>query len=305
MKNRMVNRYVKLFIFHFSFLTFLLAQWGWGEADAVETVENGAVNYSNGWVTATGIGAISPLAQNPGMARATAVRAAKVDAWRNLLEAVMAVTVTSETTVRGSAIENDVIKTKVEGMVKGAKMLDLNGDGQVDYNNDIRYLSDTSIEIEMGVHLSGISTIVLPPVGYLAAPPAAPPATPGAPTTTEAAPTPRPGTITGIIVDARGLGIRPAMSPRILDQTGQPVYGPGNFTREYATKFGVAGYSKDLEKAQQDPRVTGNPLVVKGVGVHGTNKTDIVIASSDAFRVKNADQSGGFLANCKVMILLD
>lgn len=298
MTTRTLRRYFALFILHFSFCTFLFGQWGWGANDAVEPVENGAINYSNGWVTAAGIGAISPLAQNPGMARATAVRAAKIDAMRNLLEAVMAIRVSSETTVRGAAVENDVIKTGVEGMVKGAKMLDINGDGEVDYAGDIRYLSDTSIEIEMGVHMSGISSVVLPPIGYAPAPATGR-------TTGEAIPTPRPGTITGLIVDARGLGIRPAMSPKIVDQSGQPVYGPGNFTREYAVKFGVVGYSKDLQTAQADQRVTGNPLVVKGIGVQGANNTDVVIANADVFKVKNADQSGQILSNCRVMILLD
>ncbi len=277
-------------------------QWGWGANDAVEEVENGAMNYSNGWVTATGIGAISPLAQNAGMARATAVRAAKIDAMRNLLEAVMAVTVTSETTVRGSAVENDVIKTSVEGMVKGAKMLDLNGDGKVDYSSDIRYLSDTSIEIEMGVHMSGISSIIYPTTGYaVAPPPAAEVETP----TPEIVPTPKPTTITGLIIDAQGLEVRPAMSPTIVDQNGSVVYGQGNFTREYAINYGVAGYSKDLAKAMEDPRVVGNPMVIKATGIEGTNKTDIVVAASDVFKIRDADRTGQFLSNCRVMIVLD
>ena len=274
--------------------------WGWGSNDAVQQVDNGAMNYSNGFVVATGIGAISPLAQNPGMARATAVRAAKVDAMRNLLEAVMAITVSSETTVRGAAIENDVVKTSVEGMVRGARMRDIDGDGRGS-NSDIRYLSDTSIEIEMEVHMSGISEVILPSAGFAPAPVAG-----GAPAPAPAAPAaPRPGTVTGLIVDARGLGLRPAMSPKIVDQNGGVVYGPGNFTREFAVKFGVAGYSKNLEQAQQDPRVVGNPLVVKGVGVQGANKADLVLATGDVSRVKGADSSGKFLSNCKVMILID
>ncbi len=272
--------------------------WGWGSNDAVQQVDNGAMNYSNGFVVATGIGAISPLAQNPGMARATAVRAAKVDAMRNLLEAVMAITVSSETTVRGAAIENDVVKTSVEGMVRGARMRDIDGDGRGS-NSDIRYLSDTSIEIEMEVHMSGISEVILPPAGYAPAPVAGGAPAPAAPAA------PRPGTVTGLIVDARGLGLRPAMSPKIVDQNGGVVYGPGNFTREFAVKFGVAGYSKNLEQAQQDPRVVGNPLVVKGVGVQGANKADLVLATGDVSRVKGADSSGKFLSNCKVMILID
>ena len=294
-----MKRTLALLSFSFILLSSVQGQgWGWGSNDAVQQVDNGAMNYSNGFVVATGIGAISPLAQNPGMARATAVRAAKVDAMRNLLEAVMAITVSSETTVRGAAIENDVVKTSVEGMVRGARMRDIDGDGRGS-NSDIRYLSDTSIEIEMEVHMSGISEVILPPAGYAPAPVAG-----GAPASAAPA-APRPGTVTGLIVDARGLGLRPAMSPKIVDQNGGVVYGPGNFTREFAVKFGVAGYSKNLEQAQQDPRVVGNPMVVKGVGVQGANKADLVLAVGDVSRVKGADSSGKFLSNCKVMILID
>ncbi len=296
-----MKRTLALLSFSFILLSSVQGQgWGWGSNDAVQQVDNGAMNYSNGFVVATGIGAISPLAQNPGMARATAVRAAKVDAMRNLLEAVMAITVSSETTVRGAAIENDVVKTSVEGMVRGARMRDIDGDGRGS-NSDIRYLSDTSIEIEMEVHMSGISEVILPAAGFAPAPA---PTAGGAPA--PAAPAaPRPGTVTGLIVDARGLGLRPAMSPKVLDQNGGVVYGPGNFTREFAVKFGVAGYSKNLEQAQQDPRVVGNPMVVKGVGVQGANKADLVLAAGDVPRVKGADSSGKFLSNCKVMILID
>ena len=294
-----MKRTLALLSFSFFLLSSIQGQgWGWGSNDAVQQVDNGAMNYSNGFVVATGIGAISPLAQNPGMARATAVRAAKVDAMRNLLEAVMAITVSSETTVRGAAIENDVVKTSVEGMVRGARMRDIDGDGRGS-NGDIRYLSDTSIEIEMEVHMSGISEVILPPAGYAPAPVAGGAPAPAAPAA------PRPGTVTGLIVDARGLGLRPAMSPKIVDQNGGVVYGPGNFTREFAVKFGVAGYSKNLEQAQQDPRVVGNPMVVKGVGVQGANKADLVLAAGDVPRVKGADSSGKFLSNCKVMILID
>ena len=277
--------------------SFLSAQWGWGADDAVVEVDNGAMNYSNGWITATGIGGISPLAQNPGMARGMAVRAAKVDAMRNLLETVMAVAVTSETSVRGAAVENDVIKTKVEGMVKGARIRDINEDGRHD-TNDFRYLSDTSIEIEMEIHMSGISSIVLPPAGYAEAQAGA--ALPSAGTSA-----PTSGSTTGLIIDARGVGARPAMSPKIVDQNGGVVYGPSSFTRDYAIKFGVAGYSKDIETAKSDPRVVGNPLIVRGIGVQGSNGTDIVVANGDAATIRRAESSGKVLSSCKVMIILD
>jgi len=291
----MVMRFLLALIFVFS--SFLSAQWGWGSDDAVVEVDNGAMNYSNGWITATGIGGISPQAQNPGMARGMAVRAAKIDAMRNLLETVLAVAVTSETSVRGAAVENDVIKTKVRGMVKGARIRDINEDGRHD-TNDFRYLSDTSIEIEMEIHMSGISSIVLPPAGYAEAQAGVAPPSAGT-----SAPTS--GSTTGLIIDARGVGARPAMSPKIVDQNGGVVYGPSSFTRDYAIKFGVAGYSKDIEAAKSDPRVVGNPMVVRGIGVQGMNGTDIVVANGDAAGIRRAETSGKILSSCKVMIILD
>ena len=59
-----------------------------------------------------------------------------------------------------------------------------------------------------------------------------------------------------------------------------------DFTREYAINYGVAGYSKDLGKAMEGPRVVGNPPVIKGTGVEETNKTDGGVASSDAFKIR-------------------
>ena len=95
--------------------------------------------------------------------------------------------------------------------------------------------------------MSGISEIIMPAVGFA---PSAPPVAPGSPAPAVVPNTPQPGNVTGLIIDARGLGLRPAMSPKILDQNGSTVYGPGNFTREFAVKFGVAGYSKNLEQAK-------------------------------------------------------
>ncbi len=95
------------------------------------------------------------------------------------------------------------------------------------------------------------------------------------------------------------------MSPRILDQNGGVVYGPGNYTREYSIQNGVAGYAKGLDKAQADARVKGNPLVIKGMAASGANKTDVVIANADVMKVKNANSSHGVLRDCRVLFALD
>jgi hypothetical protein len=95
------------------------------------------------------------------------------------------------------------------------------------------------------------------------------------------------------------------MSPRILDQNGGVVYGPGNYTREYSIQNGVAGYAKGLDKAQTDDRVKGNPLVIKGVATSGANKADVVIGNSDVMKIQSANTTGGVLRDCRVLFVLD
>ena len=250
----------------------------------VTQLDKGSVNYSEQTISAIGIGFVPQNAINAGQARRLALRIAKQDALRQLIEIVNGVTLTSETTMSGAMV-NDVISTKVRGFIRGARQ-----------NGDPKYLSDTSVEVEYSVPMSGISDIILPPLTVPTAVPGEAAATPGTPTT---------GGITGVIIDARGLKARPAMAPRILDQNGNAVYGPGTYSREYAVKNGVAGYSKTLEAAQKDPRVMGNPLVVKGVATAGTNRTDITVSNADVSKIDSANRSYSVLKDCRVLILLD
>ena len=253
----------------------------------VTQLDNGSINYSDQTIAAVGIGFVPQNVINAGQARRMALRIAKQDALRQLIEIVNGVTLTSETTMSGAMVD-DVINTKVRGFIRGARQI-----------GDPKYLSDTSVEVEYSVPMSGISDIMLPPLTVAAAPTGA--AQPG----TGAATTPTTGGITGIIIDARGLKTRPAMAPRILDQNGNAVYGPGTYDRSYAVTNGVAGYSKSLEAAQKDPRVLGNPLVVKGVSTSGTNRTDIVISNADVSKIDLANRSYNVLKDCRVLILLD
>ena len=254
----------------------------------VTQLEGGSVDYSAQAINAVGIGFVPTNAVNAGQARRMALRIAKQDALRQLIEIVNGVTLTSETTMSGAMVD-DVINTKVRGFIRGARQV-----GQP------KYLSDTSVEVEFTVPMSGISDIILPPVTAPVAPAnnTVAPESVGSPTTAS-------GGVSGLIIDARGLSARPAMAPRILDQNGNAVYGPGKYDRKYAVTNGVAGYSKTLEAASQDPRVAGNPLVIKGLSTAGTNRTDITIANADVSRIDVADRNGNILKDCRVLILLD
>ena len=275
---------MKRFIYSIAFVFSGISAQG-----VVTQLDNGSINYSEQAITAIGIGFVPSNAVNAGQARRMALRIAKQDAMRQLIEIVNGVTLTSETTMSGAMVD-DVINTKVQGFIRGARPV-----GQP------KYLSDTSVEMEYSVPMSGISDIVLPPVTV--------PATTQAPNNNQPAAaannTTQAGGVTGIIIDARGLKARPAMAPRILDQNGNAIYGPGKYSRQYAVNNGVAGYSKTLESAQQDQRVVGNPMVVKGVGTSGTNRTDITISNADVSKIDMANRNYKVLNDCRVLILID
>lgn len=246
----------------------------------------GNINWQNQMIQATGIGAPNP---NVPMAaqRAGAIRAAELDALRQMLETVKGMSITSETTVRNAMVENDVIQTGVSGAVKNFK------------KTDIRYLSDGSVEVDVEIPLSGILLNQLLPQNTGTQQPG----------NFEYNEQPQSsftgGVVTGLIIDARGLGLRPALAPKIIDENGNEVYGTGYVSRDYAVQIGVVGYEKDITRAQSNDRVKGSPAIVKALRVEGTNKTDVIISNSDAASIQYAAKNQNFMEQCKVMFILD
>jgi len=257
----------------------LAASSGYSQVVTQNLGKNGVADWSQQAIRAFGIAGVNPN-DPPGAARANAITAARTIAMRNLLESVQGVTLTSETTVKNAMVESDVITTRVQGFVKGCKMV-----------GEPKYMSDTSIEVEVEVSMSGLADIFLPK-----APDGSTPAT---------VETPASGAYTGLIIDAKGLGVMPAMAPKVVDESSKEVYGSGFVDREWAVRQGMVGYEKDLAAARGNQRVTNNPLVIKAMKASGANKSDVMISNADAQRLQQATQTQNFLDNCRVMFLLD
>lgn len=274
------------------------AQWGALPGAVVEEMEFGAINYSQGYITAVGIGAIPENVSSAGQARANAIRAAKIDALRNLAELVNDVRINSETTIKMGVVESDVIKSGVNAILRGAKQV-----------GDVKYLSDSSVEITMGISMGGILDLVFANPNQLKVSETSSEIFVERKTTQEQTPAPIPARtsepVTGIIVDGRGLGVKPSMSPRVLTENGDVIYGPGSYPVDYAVAQGVVGYHKDPKAAEGDTRVKGNPLVIKAVGISGKLSTDLIISSNDAKIVFSYNKRNDFLGKCKVMFILD
>ena len=258
---------------------------------------NGSVNWTEGYAEAVGIGAPPQRYIGTPQARPNALRAAKLDAYRNLLEVINGVRVDSSTTVKDFAVESDIINTQVQGIVKGAQAM------------EPEYLSDGTVEVTVRMPLSGnFASVIIPKLlEKRLAPTPAPvaPAALAAPAAAPAAPAAPPEVFTGLVVDARGIQARPAMSPRIIDEKGVEVYGSMNVEREYAVQQGMSGYARDLTAAQSNARGTNSPVSVKGIKTEGAGRSDIVIANADAEKIRASADNMSFLKKCRVMIVLD
>jgi len=255
--------------------------------DVIEpTGSSGKVDWTTGVITAVGIGAPPAQPANAAQARAMAERAAQVVAYRNLLEAVKGVRVDSTTTVENFMVTSDVIQTDVNGIIQGATVMDK------------KYMSDGSVEVTVGMKLTGALADSLLPKTQT--PPAASVTTPPTP------PAPNAGQLyTGLIVDARGLGVKPAMAPKISNEDGKEIYGSAYISRDYAVREGMAGYLKDPVAAQANPRVADRPLLIKAVKVSGDARVDLTISNADAAAIQSAAQNLSMLEKCRVIILVD
>lgn len=263
-----------------------LAQAGYfGDAgnSFVQNVGPGQVNWQTMKLRVTGSGAPNPNAPNIAVARLGAERAAKADAFRNALESVQGVQVSAESTVQDFMLQSDTIKTRVEGTLRGFSVVDR------------KYFNDGGVEIVIEVTLTGeIAAALFGDQAFAAAPGA----------DNMAAAQAQGPVYTGLIIDASGLGSKPAMSPRILDERGEEVYGTGVASREFALDLGVVGYGRDVEKSKSNDRVSDNALVIKAVKTDGPAGTNLVISNADAEMIRNVTQNLSFLSKCRVMIIL-
>jgi hypothetical protein len=110
---------------------------------------------------------------------------------------------------------------------------------------------------------------------------------------------------TGLVIDCRGIRVKPAIAPRILDEDGNEVYGATYASREYAVEQGMSGYARDLTAAQASQRVANSPLTIKAIRTAESGPSDVIISNADAERVRRVASSLSFLQRCRVMIVLD
>ncbi|MFZ5444302.1 MAG: LPP20 family lipoprotein [Myxococcota bacterium] len=229
------------------------------------------VNWAGQVVRATGAGAPDLKAQNPAQARLGAERAALADALRNLLAQVKGISVDGSKKM-GDLMEKDEIRTRVEGLVRGYKIVNK------------RYFSDSGVEVEIEVPLALLTDVVDPDATQLLAV--------GKPEGEK--------NTTGLVIDARGLKVTPSLMPRVLDDGGKPLYSIDSLSSEARKQSGVAAYVASLEDANKSLKAGEKPLVLKAAKASGA---DLQLAAEDAKKLAALNTS--FLAEGKVVIVLN
>ena len=235
---------------------------------AVSSVTMAATDISSGKIVVEGIG-------GAGQSMSNGYTAAKVDAYRLIAEEVHGVQIDSDTTVENSILTSDIIKTKVNGVIKGAKVVSRSVDGNGYYH----------VVMELPVYggSNSLAAAVLPQVpqqGFL------PPS--------DIIPVD-----TGLIVDCSGMGLQTAMAPAIVTEGRKIVYGLEKFSREQVLNRGYVGYSKSATEGVG--RAGSNPMVIKAEGIE--RFCNPVISKEDAAKILAENQMNGFLSAGNVVFV--
>ena len=232
-------------------------------SEVIEPQGPGEINWTQQVIKAKGWGIIDTTLPRP-QAKAMAIRAATVVAQRNLLEIIKGVRVTSETKVQDLMTRVDYIYTRLDGVVKGARMV---GDP---------IEKDGMIEVELAVGIydsSGVAPTVIDAVRQKVARIA----------TLSAQDRLKIEKITGLVIDATGTNVQPAIFPRVLDKQGNVLFDPAEYydsndpeLRKLVKILTTA--EKEIKKAE----IGKNPYIIKAFkAIH----SDLVVDDENAKKV--------------------
>jgi hypothetical protein len=101
-------------------------------------------------ITATGYAVVAVQNhKNPAQQRLMAIRASKLDAYRNLTEQVYGQQLDATSTVADMVVTNDVFRTKVEGVIYGARLVSITPVGDETYETTLSLDRDVVQDLRM------------------------------------------------------------------------------------------------------------------------------------------------------------
>ncbi|RLL50867.1 hypothetical protein D8Y20_10780 [Mariprofundus sp. EBB-1] len=250
----------------------------------------GNLNWGSGEINAIGYGVVPPrYANQPARGRAMAIRAAKVDAQRNLLEIVMGTSIKSKTLVKDNVTEGDAI----HGQLRSSVLRNASVVGKP------HYMDDGLVEVTMAINYrQDIATTLLENYGTkvdrnrVTSMPQA--------KTSHAAPSEKASPVSGLIIDASGKGLRTALHPRILDEKHHVIYSGSMVSADKQNN--IVAYDNSASDASKLPRLGQRTLTIKALKI--LDKTDVIISNDDAAKIGQAAGMADTLHQARVAFVL-
>jgi hypothetical protein len=113
------------------------------------------------------------------------------------------------------------------------------------------------------------------------------------------------GPYSGLVLDCRGLGYTPVLTPRLIGQDGAEVWGVTGLNLALVKDKGLAAYAPTLNAALMSGRVGNVPLLVRPLGTAGPLRGDLVLRAEDITALHDAHAAESFLSTLSLVILID
>lgn len=244
----------------------------------IQQTETGQIDWVKGVIRSKGAvyETLGDTAKNKAVENMKTLRQAKIEAMRNMIETMKTIRVDSSSTIGQQMEESGYVRKRMHEVVKKAKIVDKS------------HLSGGGIEIEIELPLKGFLTEIMiqssskvdiSTGGELL--------------------------YTGLIIDAGGINLNPALSPKILSDSGKEVFSADIVKRGALIASGLVGYSSDISYAETSSRVADKPLIVRALRRSGANGSDVVISAEDASRIRKLSGNLNWLTECRVILVID
>jgi hypothetical protein len=238
-------------------------------------------------IEVVGVAPYPARAESRAHARMQARQAAILDAQQQLVEQLYGVQVTATRRKSNQRIDED-IAAHTEGVLQGARIVAERDRGDL-YEVRMRWTPP-----------SGAGALPQPerqPALPKPTPAQTPPMRPAAPIAQG---------YTGVVIDARGLGLQPSMSPRLRDAYGNTLWGNLEIAPETVIEYGLAGWARteaELKHPNLRARIGENPLWIRAIRVQGVGRNEVILDSADAERLLRENAVSGFLERLAVVFL--